>query len=195
MRFAGLACAAIVLGGYGGADAETLRAVSSFSDVDDAKARSVALFTEAGKVLLHPRCLNCHPSTARPRQGDARVLHEPPVRRGPGGHGVTAMRCSTCHTSANFDPAGVPGAAHWALAPASMAWEGRSLGQICAQLKDPARNGGRKLPAVVEHMSKDALVGWAWTPGAGREAAPGTQAEFGALIAAWVKDGAACPAP
>jgi hypothetical protein len=76
-----------------------------------------------------------------------------------------------------------------------MAWEGRSLGEICAQLKDPARNGGRKLPAVVEHMSKDALVGWAWTPGAGREAAPGTQAEFGALIAAWVKEGAACPAP
>jgi hypothetical protein len=191
----GLACAAVVLRGFGGADAETLRAVSSFSDVADPKARSAALFTEAGKVLLHPRCLNCHPSTARPRQGDARVLHEPPVRRGPGGHGVTAMRCAACHTSANFDPGGVPGAEHWALAPASMAWEGQSLGQICAQLKDPARNGGRKLPAVVEHMSKDRLVGWAWAPGAGREAAPGTQAEFGALIAAWVKEGAACPGP
>ena len=28
------------------------------------------LFTELGKVLTHPRCVNCHPAGDRPRQGD-----------------------------------------------------------------------------------------------------------------------------
>jgi hypothetical protein len=44
-------------------------------------------------------------------------------------------------------------------------------------------------------MAEDSLVGWGWAPGAGREPAPGTQKEFGALIAAWAESGAACPAP
>jgi len=43
-------------------------------------------------------------------------------------------------------------------------------------------------------MSHDSLVGWGWNPGDGREPAPGTQAEFGDLIKAWVDTGAACPA-
>jgi hypothetical protein len=37
------------------------------------------------------------------------------------------------------------------------------------------------------------LVGWAWKPGYGRSPAPGTQQEARALVAAWVKSGAACP--
>ena len=116
---------AIVLCVLPGRAAEKLRAPGSFADIADPKQRSMALFAEAGKVLLHARCVNCHPASDRPRQGDERRLHEPPVRRGSGGHGVPAMRCTSCHTSANFDPAGVPGEAHWALAPVSMAWAGR----------------------------------------------------------------------
>jgi hypothetical protein len=75
-----------------------------------------------------------------------------------------------------------------------MAWQRRSLPEICAQVKDPARNGGHSLAEIVEHMARDSLVGWAWSPGAGREPAPGTQATFGALIKAWADAGAACPA-
>ena len=172
-----------------------LRTVDSFADIKDPARRSAALFTEAGKVLLSPRCVNCHPVSDRPLQGDTGRLHEPPVRRGADGHGVPAMRCTTCHTSSNYDAVGMPGDSHWALAPASMAWEGRSLRQICEQIKDPARNGGRKLSAVVEHMAKDSLVGWAWAPGNGRAPAPGTQASFGALIDAWARTGASCPEP
>jgi len=41
-------------------------------------------------------------------------------------------------------------------------------------------------------VTNDTLVGWAWTPGADREPAPGTQAAFGALIKAWADSGAAC---
>ena len=74
-----------------------------------------------------------------------------------------------------------------------MAWEGKSLAQICAQIKDPERNGGRSLQDLVDHIGRDSLVGWAWAPGAGRTPAPGTQEEAGALVAAWVQTGAACP--
>ena len=54
-----------------------------------------------------------------------------------------------------------------------MAWEGKSLGEICEQIKDPARNGGKDLDQLVEHMAEDSLVGWGWHPGAGREARAG----------------------
>jgi hypothetical protein len=172
----------------------TLRSAASFDEIAEPTRRSAALFAEAGKVLQHQRCVNCHPATDRPLQGDARQPHEPRVRRGADGHGVAGMRCTTCHTGANFDPAGIPGNPHWHLAPASMAWEGLSLRQVCEQLKDKTRNGGRSLDKIVEHMRSDPLVGWAWAPGAGREPAPGTQADFAALVEAWVRTGAACPA-
>ena len=45
--------------------------------------------------------------------------------------------------------------------------QGRSVAQICEQIKDRARNGGRDMAALVQHMAEDALVGWAWAPGAG----------------------------
>ena len=104
------------------------------------------------------------------------------------------MRCSTCHQNANFDPGRMPGHPEWHLAPREMAWEGKTLGEICAQIKDPARNGGRKLEELIHHIGEDTLVGWAWNPGFGRQPAPGTQKQAGALVEAWVKTGAACPA-
>jgi hypothetical protein len=103
------------------------------------------------------------------------------------------MQCPTCHQRANFDSGGVPGHPTWHLAPIEMAWAGKSLGEICAQIKDPDRNGGKSLDQLVHHMAEDSLVGWSWNPGAGRTPAPGTQQEFGALIKAWVESGAACP--
>ena len=121
-------------------------------------------------------------------------LHQPPVTRGADGFGSVTMRCNSCHQKANFDPGHMPGHEHWHLAPLSMAWQGKTVGQICAQVKDPARNGNRNLAQIVEHMAKDSLVGWAWAPGVGRQPAPGTQAELGALLEAWVQTGAACPA-
>jgi len=170
-----------------------LRSPGAFASIRDSAARSAALFVEAGKVFQHPRCLNCHPEGDRPSQG-AGYPHQPPVQRGPDGLGVTAMRCSTCHQTTNFDPGHVPGNPKWRLAPASMAWQGRSLADICAQVKDPARNGGHSLAEIVEHVARDPLVGWAWNPDADREPAPGTQAMFGALVKAWAASGAVCPA-
>jgi hypothetical protein len=74
-----------------------------------------------------------------------------------------------------------------------MGWEGKSLHEICEQIKDPARNGNRKVEELIDHIGKDTLVGWAWHPGPGRSSAPGTQAQAGALVAAWVETGAECP--
>jgi hypothetical protein len=170
-----------------------LASPESFTSITDTAKRSAAYFTELGKVLTHPRCTNCHPAGDRPRQGDEKRLHEPPVWRGADGHGLPAMRCSICHQQANFDPGRVPGHPEWHLAPREMAWEGKSLAEICAQIKDPARNGNRKVEDLIHHIGEDTLVGWAWAPGYGREPAPGTQRQAGALIAAWVKTGAACP--
>lgn len=170
-----------------------LASVESFSSIGDTAARSAAIFTELGKVLTHPRCLNCHPAGDRPRQGDMARLHQPPVERGADGFGLPAMRCPICHLQANFDPAGVPGNPIWHLAPREMGWEGKTLREICVQIKDPARNGNRSLDALIEHIGEDHLVGWAWSPGYGRQPAPGTQKQAGALVEAWVKTGAECP--
>ncbi|MCB9731665.1 MAG: Isoquinoline 1-oxidoreductase subunit [Deltaproteobacteria bacterium] len=174
---------------------EPLKGVSDFADIADVKARSVALFEEAGKVLTHPRCLNCHPAGDSPTQGDKMTTHEPPLVRGEDGLGPVGMRCQTCHTAKNVElgDRSVPGDPAWKLAPLAMAWQGKDLRAICEQLKDPARNGGRDLEAIIHHVSEDHLVGWGWAPGTGRTPAPGTQEGFGKLIAAWVETGAACP--
>ncbi|CAH1662491.1 Cytochrome c domain-containing protein [Hyphomicrobiales bacterium] len=176
-----------------GAPANTLAPPESFASIADERARSVALFGEIGKVIMSPRCMNCHSAGDRPRQGDNQRPHQPPVFRGADGMGLPAMRCATCHQKDNFDPARMPGHDPWAMAPVEMVWEGKTLGEICVQMKDPARNGGMSLPDIVHHIGDDGLVGWAWSPGVGRTPAPGTQKEAKALVEAWVKSGAACP--
>jgi hypothetical protein len=170
-----------------------LRPVSAFAAIADARARSLALFEEAGKVFRHPRCVNCHVDGDEPLQTDRMQSHQPPVVRGAEGHGAPGLRCSACHGADNFDAARAPGSAHWLLPPTTMALENRSLGQICEQIKDPARNGKRTIAAVLDHVASDSLIIWAWSPGAGRTPPPGTHAEFVALMQAWVNAGAHCP--
>jgi hypothetical protein len=183
--------AALTAEAVSNSSSDSLASVESFSSISDQETRSAAYFTELGKVLTNPRCLNCHPASDRPRQGDTARLHQPPVFRGADGFGLPALRCPICHQTANFGT--VPGNPIWHLAPHEMAWEGKTLGEICAQIKDPARNGNRSLATLVEHIGEDHLVGWAWAPGPGRKPAPGTQKEAGALVAAWIETGAACP--
>jgi hypothetical protein len=177
-----------------------LQPPAAFQKIADSKARSSALFTEASRVLQHPRCLNCHPAQRLPTQGEDLHPHVPSIEIGPENKGTKALPCSSCHTNDNVPTLGtrlqsIPGTSGWALAPASMAWQGLSKGETCAQLKDPARNGNRTLAQIGKHMAEDHLVGWAWHPGAGRAPSPGTQAAFGALIKAWIETGAHCPSP
>lgn len=177
------------------AERQALKPPEDFAQIADQKERSLALFNEAAKVITHPRCVNCHPAGDRPLQGEDGHPHLPLVVRGPAGIGAVAMQCTNCHGPANYDPARVPGHPMWHLAPIEMAWQGRTSGEICEQIKDPKRNGGKTLEELVHHMAEDSLVGWGWNPGAGREPAPGTQKELGALVEAWVESGSACPVP
>jgi hypothetical protein len=127
--------------------ATALRPVSAFAAIADERTRAIALFQEAAKVITHPRCMNCHPAGERPTQTERMQPHQPLVVRGADGHGAPGMMCATCHHAANYDPAGVPGHPDWHLAPLSMGWQGRSVAQICDQIKDRARNGGRDMAA------------------------------------------------
>ena len=170
-----------------------LRQVAAFSIIPGEAERSRALFLEASRVLLHPRCANCHPNGDVPLQGMDSRFHDPPVTRGPEDRGVVGMECASCHQDRNLDHARIPGAPNWHVAPIEMAWVGKTPRYICEQMKDPKRNGGKSLAQIVEHNAHDKLVAWGWSPGHDREPAPGTQEQFGALIAAWVDTGAKCP--
>ncbi|MDT1062025.1 Isoquinoline 1-oxidoreductase subunit [Paracoccus sp. CPCC 101403] len=177
--------------------AQDLSGPEAFEGIKDEKERSAAIFEEMGKVLTHPRCLNCHPVTGGPTQGDDMHPHSPPVVRGEADFGAAGMNCNVCHGTENValtaNHRSIPGHEPWALAPVSMGWQGLGLGAICAQLKDPERNGGRTLEQLYEHNAQDGLVGWGWDPGEGRTPAPGSQELFGKLTRAWIDSGAACP--
>ena len=176
---------------------QTLKSPSSFASIADKAERSRAIFGEIGKVLTSPRCMNCHPAGEHPLQGDDQHVHMPPVWRGENGHFAT--NCAGCHTDRNVtlheaaSYQSIPGNPHWSLAPLSMAWQNKSLGEICRQLKDVSRNGGRDLAALQEHIAKDDIVAYGWDPGKGREPAPGSQQAAGQLVQAWIDSGAECP--
>ncbi|HZI07756.1 MAG TPA: Isoquinoline 1-oxidoreductase subunit, partial [Archangium sp.] len=74
-----------------------LRPPEAFGVITDRADRSRALFLEASRVLLHPRCANCHPGGDSPYQGTEWQPHYPPVVRGPQDKGVVGMECTSCH--------------------------------------------------------------------------------------------------
>jgi hypothetical protein len=181
------------------AQTNDLRPPSDFANIADRQARSRALYGEITKVVMHPRCMNCHPADDHPTQGNDKHEHFPPVIRGASGGGIPGNTCSACHTEQNYTLLegvtyqSIPGHPRWGVAPIEMAWQGKSAGDICRQLKDPQRNGGRTLPLLHDHLAKDDLVAWGWAPGKGRDPAPGTQARLGELVQAWIDTGAECP--
>jgi hypothetical protein len=173
---------------------DELQSPSAFQNITDQTQRSHAIFAEIGKLLTHPRCMNCHPAGDQPLQGAEHRIHWPPAKRA--GLGDTCQACHmdrnvTLHATASYQS--IPGHPRWGLAPLSMAWEGKSLGEICRQIKDKERNGGRDLALLQEHIAKDDLVAWGWNPGADREPAPGSQEQAGRLVQAWIDSGAECP--
>lgn len=108
--------------------------------------------------------------------------------------GNAGMMCTTCHMAENSaKPHGPPGAEVWHLPPAEMVWWQKSSSEICEQLKDPARNGGRDLVEIEEHVAEDSLVAWGWNPGPGREPAPYSARETASFIATWAAAGSPCP--
>ena len=182
-------------------DRPELRPPSAFAGMSDQQARSRALFTEAAKVIMNPRCMNCHPASDRPTQGNDMHPHCPRSRAAP-----TAAACpatpaapATWTATSRFSPASrrLSKACRDIRAGAwrRSRWRGRASRRerSARQIKDPQRNGGRDLALLHEHLAHDDLVGWAWKPGPGRDPVPGTQERLGELVEAWIDSGAACP--
>ncbi len=159
------------------------------------RQEGVEAFRGIAMVLRNPRCMNCHPRGNVPRQGDDRHPHANLLRRGPDGKGVPGQLCSTCHQAENNAASGAPGKPDWHLAPLSMGWEGLSDAQLCRELKDPRRNGGRDLKALEEHIAGDPLVAYGWDPGATRKPIPIPREEVVQLMTVWSRAGAPCPSP
>lgn len=165
-------------------------------------AKGLPAWAKVYAVFSHPRCANCHVEDDRPRWSGAHYGPTPRnhafnVQRGEdqSGFGNAGMRCTTCHFESNSNVLhGPPGAPNWHLAPAEMVWFEKSSVEICAQIKDPARNGGKTLEQVSVHVRDDKLVGWGWAPGPGREPAPGSAEETFQALEEWRLAGAPCPA-
>jgi hypothetical protein len=165
-----------------------------------AQDTGLAVWSKIHEVFSHPRCANCHvgadnvPIWSGPGYGSEPRPHGMNISGGASRKGAEHIACDACHTRRNSQlPHGPPGAHVWLLPPVSMQWFGKSSAEICAQIKDPARNGGRSLQQILMHLADDPLVGWAWAPGFGREPAPGTQKQLAVLIEAWLNTGAVCP--
>ena len=128
---------------------------------------SVAAFMEVYKVLLSPRCMNCHPSGDVPLQGDDSQLHNSLPKRGKDGKGIYAMKCSNCHQPTNLEGLHKPpGHPNWHLPPANMkmVFQGRTPSQLAKQLVNPKTNGNKSLQQLIKHAD-DGLVKAGWNPG------------------------------
>ncbi len=156
-----------------------------------------------------------------PRQGDDRHPHYYAILRGAeidettgklDNKGAPFARCASCHGTENNPRTGIPGAKDaktgataWHLAPVEMAWESSpgvplTGAELCAQLKDPARNGGRTLHDLLVHVQTEPLVLWAWHPGTRlngeeRTMPPLSHEDFVNTFEKWIDTGAPCPAP
>jgi len=162
----------------------------------DKIAAGKAGFVEVVKVLQSPRCVNCHPAGDRPLVGDDSHIHPQNISRKSIAAGVP---CSTCHQTHNADAIGVeggpPGAPGWNLPPAvtPMVFQGKTATEICAQMKDPAQNGGKNFAKLLEHVEKEGLVLWGWAPGKNRKPPPLSHEQFVAAFKAWIDSNGACP--
>ena len=159
----------------------------------DKQEKSLKAFNKILTVLKSPRCINCHPSGDVPHQGNDQHLHLFGVVRGAENKGGVVQKCATCHHNENNLYSNVPGAPHWELAPKSMAWYGLTDVQIGEALVNKSKNGNRSTEDLVNHMSNDSLVLWAWKPGKGRILPPVPLDEFRKTLVEWMDNGAYIP--
>jgi hypothetical protein len=158
---------------------------------------SVKAFMGVYKVLMSPRCMNCHPSGDVPLQGEDSHLHTMGVQRGVDGHGVYALKCANCHQAQNTPGLHTPpGNPKWGLPPADMkmVFQGRTPRQLARQLLDLKQNGGKSRQQLIEHATSDGIVLGGWNPGEGRALPPMSHDEFARLFTTWIDKGAYIPA-
>lgn len=170
----------------------------------------LAAFERVYEVVSHPRCSNCHtgadnlPMWSGPSYGQTRP-HGMNINAGESRMGVETLVCSTCHITLQELTENSNAIAHappmtalpWQLAPVEFEWFGRSAAEVCAQLSDPERNGGRDWVGLAEHLVDDAghggFVLWGWNPGGTREPAPYSLQQHVDDVLAWGAAGSPCP--
>lgn len=156
---------------------------------------SVAAFEKVYDVLMHPRCMNCHPSGDIPLQGDNSQLHTMLPERGQDGRGILTMQCASCHADqgvpGDHTPPGNPS---WHLPPADMkmVFQGKSAHELALQLVNPNKNGHKDMKALREH-AVDTLVKSGWNMGGERELPPLTYEQFKEVWYTWIDNGAYAP--
>jgi hypothetical protein len=173
---------------------ETVR-TNKYAALTKDSVGSVKAFMAVYKVLMSPRCMNCHPAGDVPLQGDDNHLHTMNVKRGIDGKGIYSMRCSNCHQATNAPGLHTPpGNPNWHLPPADMkmVFQGRTPHQLAKQLTDQNQNGHKSMEQLVAHAS-DGLVMSAWHPGEGRTLPPMSYAAFKQAWVTWLTKGAYAP--
>ena len=168
---------------------------SNYNHPNKDSVESVKAFMTVYKVLMSPRCMNCHPSGDIPLQGDDNHLHTMFPKRGKEGKGVYAMKCTSCHQPENTPGLNMPpGNPNWHLPPAGMkmVFQDRTPNQLAKQIMDPAQNGRKNKEQLIEHAD-DGLVLAAWNPGEGRSLPPVSHEEFKKAWITWIEKGAYAP--
>jgi hypothetical protein len=195
----GLASLALAEGEHG-LDLSALPEAGSVAPAD-----GLAAWDSIHTVLSHPRCLNCHVGADNVLLwGTVEApdrIHGMAINAGESRIGAETLSCNACHQTSTR-PNTVPHAAphtgmNWRLAPVAFQWTDRTGAEICAQMRDPDRNGGRDEAGLIEHILHDAelfgFITWSFDPGAGREPAPGSLQAHLEDMAVWTAAGMPCP--
>ncbi|MGV6801800.1 MAG: hypothetical protein ACWA5L_07755 [bacterium] len=158
------------------------------------------------EVVSHPRCANCHtgeeniPMWSGPSYGQPR-RHGMNINADPSRAGIEYIPCSTCHITSSTENNIAHAAPHtglpWMLAPVEFEWFGKDSASICQQIRNPDRNGGRDGAGLVDHILHDAelsgFISWGFTPGEGRQPAPGSMQSHLDDMVLWTAAGMPCP--
>ncbi|KNG93382.1 hypothetical protein [Pseudaestuariivita atlantica] len=180
--------------------------VTAPDPVNVSRSAGLAAWDRLHEVFVHPRCANCHvdaegvPMWTGPSYG-APGPHGMAIVAGESRIGAETLPCQTCHVTSTQPNTVAHAAPHtgmeWQLAPVEFQWVGKSPQDICAQVRDPDRNGGRDGAGLVEHILHDAaetgFITWGFNPGGGREPAPGDLQSHLDDTIAWVAAGMPCP--
>lgn len=198
------ACAAPALSeiqGAGALDSSALPEIGTVNQEDGLNA-----WERVYDVVSHPRCTNCHvgadniPIWSGPSYGERRP-HGMAINAGESRIGAESLSCSSCHQTSTLR-SDLPHAAprsgmYWQLAPVEFQWIDKTEVEICQQIRDPERNGGRDAADLVDHILHDAVlfgfISWSFDPGPNREPAPGSLQAHLEDMAAWTAAGMPCP--
>ena len=161
------------------------------ANINKDSIESAQAFLQVYKVLMSPRCMNCHPAGDQPLQGDDSHIHTMNVQRGMDGKGLYAAKCSNCHQRENVPGLHTPpGNPKWQLPPPvmKMIFEGRSAHDLALQIMDPTRNGQKNKKQLLEH-ARDTLVKAGWAMGEGRTPPPLAYQDFLKVWDTWINKG------